>query len=192
MLFFLPLSFSSTSVDVVQVRSLAFLPPFSPAFLPFFSFSYFFQLLVFLYFPFLTFLPKFLLFFFFVFLLPFFSQFFFPFFYSPSFSPPLPLFPSLFLLIRLQSFSTVRKFYGLLIQCVQLMFKCVIRECSSTPYIGLARAVPPTNTNFWLTFLLIRLQEALYEDLAVWSIKFEVYHPFSGLNFVAEVNFWRP
>ena len=26
---------------------------------------------------------------------------------------------------------------------------------------------PPTNTNFRLTFLLIRLQEALYEDLAV-------------------------
>ena len=26
---------------------------------------------------------------------------------------------------------------------------------------------PPTNTNFRLTFLLTRLQEALYEDLAV-------------------------
>ena len=34
-------------------------------------------------------------------------------------------------------------------------------------YVGLARAVPPTNTNFRLTFLLTRLQEALYEDLAV-------------------------
>ena len=37
----------------------------------------------------------------------------------------------------------------------------------STLYVGLARAVSPTNTNFWLTFLLTRLQEALYEDLAV-------------------------
>ena len=43
----------------------------------------------------------------------------------------------------------------------------IIRECSSTLYVGLARAVPPTNTNFRLTFLLTRLQEALYEDLAV-------------------------
>ena len=42
-----------------------------------------------------------------------------------------------------------------------------IRECSSTLYVGLARAVPPTNTNFRLTFLLTRLQEALYEDLPV-------------------------
>ena len=43
----------------------------------------------------------------------------------------------------------------------------VIREYGSTLYVGLARAVSPTNTNFWLTFLLTRLQEALYEDLAV-------------------------
>ena len=43
----------------------------------------------------------------------------------------------------------------------------VIRECSSTLYVGLARAVPPTNTNFRLIFLLTRLQEALYEDLPV-------------------------
>ena len=43
----------------------------------------------------------------------------------------------------------------------------VIRECGSTLYVGLARAVSPTNTNFRLTFLLTRLQEALYEDLAV-------------------------
>ena len=27
-----------------------------------------------------------------------------------------------------------------------------IRECGSTLYVGLARAVPPTNTNFRLTF----------------------------------------
>ena len=43
----------------------------------------------------------------------------------------------------------------------------VIREYGSTLYVGLARAVSPTNTNFQLTFLLTRLQEALYEDLAV-------------------------
>ena len=42
-----------------------------------------------------------------------------------------------------------------------------IRECGSTLYVGLARAASPTNTNFRLTFLLTRLQEALYEDLAV-------------------------
>ena len=42
-----------------------------------------------------------------------------------------------------------------------------IRECGSTLYVGLARAVSPTNTSFRLTFLLTRLQEALYEDLAV-------------------------
>ena len=43
----------------------------------------------------------------------------------------------------------------------------VIREYGSTLYVGLAHAVSPTNTNFRLTFLLTRLQEALYEDLAV-------------------------
>ena len=42
-----------------------------------------------------------------------------------------------------------------------------IRECGSTLYVGLARAVSPTNTSFRLTFLLTRLQEALYEGLAV-------------------------
>ena len=55
-----------------------------------------------------------------------------------------------------------------------------IRECDSTLYVGLAP--PPTNANFQIPFLLTRLQEAL----------FEVYHHFSGLSFVAEVNFWRP
>ena len=46
---------------------------------------------------------------------------------------------------------------------------CVIREYTycSTLYVGLARAISPTNTNFRLTFLLTRLQEALYKDLAV-------------------------
>ena len=43
----------------------------------------------------------------------------------------------------------------------------IIREYGSTLYVGLARAVSPTNTNFRLTFLLTRLQEAVYEDLAV-------------------------
>ena len=62
-------------------------------------------------------------------------------------------------------FSFTNKFFLLL----------VIREYGSTLYVGLARAISPTNTNFWLTFLLTRLQEALYEDLAVQSIKFEVY-----------------
>ena len=42
-----------------------------------------------------------------------------------------------------------------------------IREYGSTLYVGLACDVSPTNTNFRLTFLLTRLQEALYEDLAV-------------------------
>ena len=68
----------------------------------------------------------------------------------------------------------------------------IIRECGSTLYVGLACTAPPTNPNFRLAFLLIRLQEAFYEDLPVLSIKFEVYYHFSGLNFIAEVNFWHP
>ena len=51
---------------------------------------------------------------------------------------------------------------------------------------------PLIQTNFQLTFLLTRLQEALYEDLAVYSIKFEVYHHFSGVQLLAEINFWCP
>ena len=47
--------------------------------------------------------------------------------------------------------------------CVHLY----IREYGSTLYVGLARDVSPTNTNFRLTYLLTRLQVALYEDLAV-------------------------
>ena len=51
------------------------------------------------------------------------------------------------------------------------MCDCNIRECVSTLYVGLAHTAPPTapptNTNFWLTFLLTRLQQALYEDLPV-------------------------
>ena len=38
---------------------------------------------------------------------------------------------------------------------------------SYTTDVGLVRAVPPTNTNIRLSFLLIRLQDALYEDLHI-------------------------
>ena len=50
---------------------------------------------------------------------------------------------------------------------LMISYQKIIREYGSTLYVGLARAVSPTNTNFRLTFLLTRLQEALYEDLAV-------------------------
>ena len=53
-------------------------------------------------------------------------------------------------------------------------------ETSKSLYVGLARTVPPTNTNFQLTVLLTRHQEDLYEDLAVQS--FEVYHHFAGVT----------
>ena len=46
-------------------------------------------------------------------------------------------------------------------------FDLFIREYGSTLYVGLAHAVSPTNTNFRITFILTRLQEALYEDFAV-------------------------
>ena len=47
------------------------------------------------------------------------------------------------------------------------MYVCkYVSESAVALYVGLARAVSPTNTNFRLTFLLTRLQEALYEDLA--------------------------
>ena len=52
------------------------------------------------------------------------------------------------------------------LRSVQSRFE-IIREYGSTLYVGLARALSPTNTNFRLTFLLTRLQEALYEDLDV-------------------------
>ena len=53
------------------------------------------------------------------------------------------------------------------IRVIPTTYYIYIREYSSTLYVGLARAVSPTNTNFRLTFLLTRLQEAVYEDLAV-------------------------
>ena len=52
------------------------------------------------------------------------------------------------------------------------------------------RGAPSANANFQITFLLTRLLETLYENLLVLSIKFEVYHHFSG--FMAEVSFWQP
>ena len=52
-------------------------------------------------------------------------------------------------------------------ECLARFARSLIREYSSTLYVGLARAVSPSNTNFRLTYLLTRLQEALYEDLAV-------------------------
>ena len=45
--------------------------------------------------------------------------------------------------------------------------ECARWPCNGNHYVGLAPAVSPTNTNFQFTFLLTRLQEALYEDLAV-------------------------
>ena len=51
-------------------------------------------------------------------------------------------------------------------QVKQLVWVSVYQRVS-TLYVELARTAPPTNTNFRLTFLLTRLQEALYEDLPV-------------------------
>ena len=48
-----------------------------------------------------------------------------------------------------------------------MVFLLLVSEYGNTLYVGLAHAVSPTNTNFQLTFLLTRLQETLYEDLAV-------------------------
>ena len=62
--------------------------------------------------------------------------------------------------------ASARLTTGLLMLIALIQLK-IIREYGSTLYVGLARAVSPTNTNFRLTFLLTRLQEALYEDLAV-------------------------
>ena len=51
------------------------------------------------------------------------------------------------------------------IYAVTIMSICQLLKSESD--VGLARTAPPTNTNFRLTFLLTRLQEALYEDLPV-------------------------
>ena len=67
-----------------------------------------------------------------------------------------------------------------------------IRECGSTLYVGLAHAVSPTSTKFRLTFLLTRLQEALYEHLyrasnlkSIPSLFWPLFH--SGSLFLAPV-----
>ena len=65
---------------------------------------------------------------------------------------------------------------------VHLYVGMYIRECGSTLYVGLARAVPPTN--FRLTILLTRLQEALNEDLpSLPSLFWPSFH--SGSQFLA-------
>ena len=74
----------------------------------------------------------------------------------------LPLLSILFLRNNL-----ARPVMGTIFLVLNAFFFTCIREYGSTLYVGLARAVSPTNTNFRLTFLLTRLQEALYEDLAV-------------------------
>ena len=55
---------------------------------------------------------------------------------------------------------------------VIFFFPSCIREYGSTLYVGLARAVSPTNTNFRLTFLLTRLKAV--------ATDFEVVRPGSG------------
>ena len=45
--------------------------------------------------------------------------------------------------------------------------KFLVREYGSALYLGLGHTVPPTNTNFRITVLLTRLQEALHGDIPV-------------------------
>ena len=55
-------------------------------------------------------------------------------------------------------------FQGIFQTSASKMANCIIvdfRECGSTLYVGLTPAVPPTNTNFRLTFLLTQLEKAL-------------------------------
>ena len=70
-------------------------------------------------------------------------------------------------LITLASNSTSPYWESELSPIYTLLIEISIRECGSTLYVGLAHAIPPTNTNFRLTFLLTQLQEALYEGLPV-------------------------
>ena len=69
---------------------------------------------------------------------------------------------SLVSLLFREAFSQLYNFFHSLVNSF-----LIIREYGSTLYVGLARDVSPTNTNFRLTYLLTRLQVALYEDLAV-------------------------
>ena len=103
------------------------------------------------------------------------------------------------------------------------VFSVTIREYGSTLYVGLARAVPPTNTNFQTLLLLTQVgmpytnthknrtayfkstltfmgpakrwkclsaAQQKREILAI-LLELDVYHHFTGLCFIAEVNFWR-
>ena len=52
------------------------------------------------------------------------------------------------------------------------VYPCILNSSEKINHVlsesvVLAHTAPPTNTNFWLTFLLARLEEALYEDLSV-------------------------
>ena len=49
----------------------------------------------------------------------------------------------------------------------RLLFDYLTEHASIISISILISELPPTNTNFQLTFLLTRLQEALYEDLPV-------------------------
>ena len=62
--------------------------------------------------------------------------------------------------------SLLAKFY-LNLRLIYSMELTVLVIAHNQRDVGLARAVSPTNTNFRLNFLLTRLQEALYEGLAV-------------------------
>ena len=82
------------------------------------------------------------------------------------------LYPALYEFIIAQSPHTMKGLLVGLSFAIKGLFEflglaVVIREYGSTLYVGLARVVSPTKTNFRLTFLLTRLQEALCEDLAV-------------------------
>ena len=55
------------------------------------------------------------------------------------------------------SFIAEVNFWSLLKSVVTYDLFIIIRECGSTLYVGLASAIPPTNTNFRLSFLLTRL-----------------------------------
>ena len=63
-----------------------------------------------------------------------------------------------------------------------------IRECGSTLYVGLACAVPLTNTNFRLTFLLTDFMKTYLYRAS--NLKSTI--TFLAFVFIAEVNIWRP
>ena len=48
-----------------------------------------------------------------------------------------------------------------------MTFILIVRECGSTLYVGFARGVPPTNTNFRLTFFTNPTSGGSLEDLPV-------------------------